>query len=308
MISLLIISRAEKLLWMRVSAALTIVLLLGSAYGQTPTTGPSLLEHLHRNMGDTSMGRSSWQLGPAPAETSGRIQVGPLPPTLILSGADLYRLKCQACHGAQGEGAPPEINSIINPVRATSVAVILDRMKKTGAVMSHKEATALASQSQTALLTRLQKGGTFMPKPELSDAEIRVLLPYLQQLAGLPARQLTTQESTVKVGEHLVKSTCHTCHGAVGGNPTAAEIASGIIPPLSTLTSRTSLEQFVRKITRGAPVATGELSVPSRGRMPVFNYISEAEAAAAYIYLLAYPPQSETANVSTPVAPTKAKK
>jgi hypothetical protein len=30
--------------------------------------------------------------------------------------------------------------------------------------------------------------------------------------------------------------------------------------------------------------------------MPVFNYISETEAAAGYFYLLAYPPQFEDAN------------
>ena len=269
--------------------------LSASALAQTPTTGPSWLEHLHRNMSNTSMGRSSWQLGPSPAEDSSRIELGPLPQTVNLGGADLYRLKCQGCHGPSGEGAPPEINSIVNPVRATSAAVILERMKKTGAPMSRKDALTLANQSQTSLLDRLHKGGTDMPNPILSEAEIHVILPYLQQLAGMPAKQAYLREPLVRVGEHLVKSTCHICHGAVGANPSPEEIAAGAIPPLSTLTSRVSLEQFVRKVTHGAPVAIGQMALPSRGRMPVFSYVSEREAAAAYVYLLAYPPQFDEA-------------
>lgn len=285
---------------LRVSIFLPVLLicLLPSAFGQTPTTGPSWLEQLHRNMGDTSMGRSSWELGPGSADSESHIQLGPLPPTFTLTGEDLYRLKCRACHGPEGQGAPPEINAIINPVRSTSAALIIERMKKAGGDISRKDASGMASQSHGALLTRLHKGGINMPNPTLADPEIQVLLPYLQQLAGMPTRQKSLQESTTKVGEHLVKSTCHICHSAVGPNPTPAQIAAGVIPPLSTLTSRTSMEQFVRKVVHGAPVAEGALSLPARGRMPVFNYISEQEAAAAYVYLLAYPPQ--------PDAPTSA--
>ena len=275
---------------------IALFVLAASGFGQTPTTGPSWLEHVHRNMGETSMGRSSTQLGPSPSQNSYPVQVGPLAPTVILKGVDLYRLNCQACHGASGEGAPPEINSIINPVRATSATLILERMGKNGAAISRKDATALASQSESALLERLRKGGTNMPNPGLSEVEIRVLMPYLKQLAGLPAKPISTQETAVRVGEHLVKSTCHICHAAVGPNPTPQEIGAGVIPPLSTLTSRTSLEQLVRKVTHGSSVTSGGLSLPSRGRMPVFGYVSESEAAAGYIYLLAYPPRSEESN------------
>jgi mono/diheme cytochrome c family protein len=283
---------------MRVSVV-GLSLLCVSGFGQTPTTGPSWLEHVHRNMGETSMGRSSAQLGPSPSQNTSPIQVGPLAPTVTLKGADLYRLKCQACHGASGEGAPPEINSIINPVCATSATLILARMKENGAAMSRKDAMALASQSEAALLDRLRKGGTNMPNPELNEAEIRVLVPYLNQLAGLPAKQISIQETAVQVGEHLVKSTCHICHAAVGPNPTPEEMTAGVIPPLSMLTSRASLEQFVRKVTQGASVTSGALSLPSRGRMPVFNFVSEPEAASAYIYLLAYPPHSAGGNANS---------
>lgn len=260
-------------------------------FGQTPTTGPSWLEQAHRTMGETSMGRSSRQLGPSPAENTHPIQLGPVASFVTLTGGDLYRLKCQACHGPEGEGAPPEINSIIDPVRATSASLILERMKKRGAEVTPKDAKALAQQSESALLDRLRKGGKSMPNPGLSEIEIRVLMPYLRQLAGLASKQTSTQESAVRVGEHLVKSTCHICHAAVGANPSPEQIGAGVIPPLSTLTSRTSLEQFVRKVTHGAAVTSGQLALPARGRMPAFSYISDTEAAAAYFYLVAYPPQ-----------------
>ena len=56
------------------------------------------------------------------------------------------------------------------------------------------------------------------------------------------------------------------------------------------------LEKFVAsRLTRselreqGFELTTGGVS--SRARMPVFSYLSEAEAAAAYSYLMAYPPK-----------------
>ena len=94
----------------------------------SPVEGESWLVHLHRSFDETSMGKSSGVYGPAAPMPS----EWPLPlPALQLSdkftgqsttlyGSDLYRFKCQACHGASGTGAPPEINSVIDPVRATS--------------------------------------------------------------------------------------------------------------------------------------------------------------------------------------------
>jgi hypothetical protein len=65
----------------------------------------------------------------------------------------------------------------------------------------------------------------------------------------------------------------------------------GAIPPLSTLTTRVSLPEFVRKVTSGSTIALGTPSAPYRGRMPVFPFLSQDEAAAAYQYLILYPPQ-----------------
>jgi hypothetical protein len=68
----------------------------------------------------------------------------------------------------------------------------------------------------------------------------------------------------------------------------------GAIPPLSTLTTRTSLPEFIRKVTYGAPVIMGappfSYRDSYRGRMPVFRFLTEDEAADAYLYLTLYPP------------------
>jgi hypothetical protein len=59
---------------------------------------------------------------------------------------------------------------------------------------------------------------------------------------------------------------------------------------------RTNLSDFIRKVTKGAPIIMGEPPFSYRdtygGRMPVFSYLSEDEAADAYLYLTLYPPQN----------------
>ena len=262
-------------------------------------TGESWLNHLNRQFGDSSMGKTG-RLGPPPA-ASGEEATEGQPGQLVacstrsatLHGADLYRLNCQGCHGEAGQGAPPEINSVINPVRATSVAVVMERMKKMGMDMSRADATQLAQQAQAALLTRLHNGGKDMPAfPQLNEVEIRSIIAYLRQLAGIPGaekEQIAVTESPIRVGELIVKSTCHTCHDAAGPNPTPQQLLKGAIPPLATLTARKDQSGLIQKITQGAPVVMGTPPTPTRGRMPVFYYLSSEEAADVHLYLTQYP-------------------
>jgi mono/diheme cytochrome c family protein len=276
-----------------------------SAYAQvvTPVEGESWLEHLHRSFNETSMGKSSGVYGPAAPMTS----EWPLPHSALkvsnkftgqsttLYGSDLYRLKCQGCHGAFGTGAPPEINSVIDPVRATSARMFIERMKKVGMDVTLKDAAPLAKQAEDMLLDRLHKGGTDMPSPnpDLTDAEVRSLFAYLRQLAGIPGaekQQVPVVEPPLRVGEHIVKSTCHICHASVGHNPSPQELLEGQIPPLNRLTSRLGLNEFGTKITVGAPVLEGSIAIPVRGHMPVFTYLTPDEAADVYLYLSLYPP------------------
>jgi mono/diheme cytochrome c family protein len=279
----------------------------------TAVTGESWLTHLNRPFNETSMGKT-WRLGPAPtaAETSPPWQPG-LPAKaasqiVTLHGSDLYRLNCQGCHGESGAGAPPEINSVINPVRASSVEMIMARLKTTGMEISRADAIKLAQQSKAALLQRLHNGGENMPPfPHLDDAEVNSLLAYLNQLAAVPGaqrQQLAVQESRIHVGEHIVKSTCHTCHAATGPDPDPQQIWDGAIPPLSALTTRKSQAEFIRKVTLGAPVLMGASPMLYRGRMPVFYYLSEDEAADVYLYLSLYPP-ARSAGIETIAAITQ---
>jgi mono/diheme cytochrome c family protein len=275
----------------------------------TAVTGESWLVHLNRPFNQTSMGKTGRLGPPATGEDGARwlpaSSSSATPQTVTLHGSDLYRLNCQGCHGESGQGAPPEINSVISPVRATSVALVMERMKATGMDISRADAANLARQANAALLQRLHKGGQNMPPfPHLSEAEIRSLVAYLNQLAGVPGaegRQIAVTESPRRIGEHIVKSTCHTCHSAAGLDPDPRQIEDGAIPPLSVLTARRSQPEFIRKVTLGAPILMGAPSMLYRGRMPVFYYLSEQEAADVYLYLTTYPP-SESADRDTVIA------
>jgi mono/diheme cytochrome c family protein len=268
--------------------------------GPTAVAGESWLNHLHRRFDETSMGKTG-RLGPPSAMPAGEFaywQMGLAPDgangSVTLHGTDLYRMNCRGCHGKEGLGAPPEINSVINPVRATSAAAVMERMKMAGMDMSRADATKLAQQSKGMLLDRLHHGGQDMPAfPHLRGAEVNALVAYLRQLAGVrgaQAEQIAVREPRVQVGEHIVKSTCHICHGAAGPNPNPQQLYEGAIPPLNTLALRTSRAAFIRKVTHGAPVLMGMPPELFRGRMPVFDYLSEEEAADVYLYLTRYPP------------------
>ncbi len=298
-------SRIESVGWIAIVAVVLIATsLLGQSVGTrdisvTSVEGESWIRHLHRPFNETSMGKT-WDLGPAPPEPGEivpswqpELSPGYASQNITLHGSDLYRLNCRGCHGEFGHGMPPEINSITGPVQATSVAATMERMKKAGREMSRSDVNAIATESKALLLQRLHIGGEHMPPPTLSESEIHSLVAYLEQLSEVPGaerNQIAVKESSNRVGEHIVKSTCHVCHDATGPNPDPQQILDGAIPPLSTLTTRVTLPEFVRKVTSGAPIIMGRPPAPYRGRMPVFVYLSQDEAAAAYMYLMLYPP------------------
>jgi mono/diheme cytochrome c family protein len=212
----------------------------------------------------------------------------------VLSGADLYRISCRACHRPNGEGAPPEINSIIGPVQSASTQWLTERMKAMGRPADPAFIRQLTSSTEADLRKRLKTGGHDMPSfDHLSDDEINVLRPFLDLMAGLPAaegRQRYISEPAARVGELIVKGTCHICHDATGPEraPTAQ---NAVIPPLSSMSHQKTFADFVRKVREGTPIPTGSSGMSSRGRMPVFNYLTEREAAAAYSYLSMFPPK-----------------
>jgi mono/diheme cytochrome c family protein len=264
----------------------------------TSVQGPSNLERVGLRMDTSGMGRTGlW--GPPPTENPVSLPSITYSADITrpsrLSGADLYRLDCQACHQADGGGSPPEINAIIDPVRATSAVVMLERMKKVGRPITTAFAQQLATASKKDLLGRLKNGGQKMPPfAHLTGKEVQALVGYLELLARVPGaekRQLTVTEPVARIGELLIKGTCHICHAATGRWPDPEELLQGAVPSLGSISTEKSMHQVIRKVRYGATVVMGRASVSSRGRMPVFNYLKDDEVASAYLYLLIYPPK-----------------
>src|ERR1017187_2414699 len=119
----------------------------------TNVEGESWINHLARSFNETSMGKTG-RLGPSdisPGDDASGWESQPLPVSatqaVTVRGSDLYRMNCRGCHGELGLGAPPEINSVINPVRSTSVALIMERMKTVGMDVKPATAAEMALQS-----------------------------------------------------------------------------------------------------------------------------------------------------------------
>jgi mono/diheme cytochrome c family protein len=215
---------------------------------------------------------------------------------VVLSGADLYRLNCQSCHRAEGTGSPPEIKSVLGLVAGSSFELVRQHLQQEGNTAARSGARAQATRARTDLYQRIQKGGQRMPAlAHLQDADIDVLYAYLTRLAGSPdaSPQSRRTASWARLGEHVVKGTCHICHDAVGPRPSGEALQmQGKIPPFTTLLADKPVVDFVTKVRSGAPVMTGDPAFHYRGRMPVFSYLQDVEVAAAYMFLVDYPPQA----------------
>jgi hypothetical protein len=83
----------------------------------------------------------------------------------------------------------------------------------------------------------------------------------------------------------------HICHDATQPTERSVTILSGVIPSLANLPREKTITDFVHKAEAGAQVPLSAGSYMSRGRMPVFDYLTEPELASAYAYLNAYPPR-----------------
>jgi mono/diheme cytochrome c family protein len=262
-----------------------------------PVEGPSNFHRLGLPFESSSMGRTGvW--GPRPESSEEPPANFMLPEgrarAVVLTGADLFRFECRPCHKAEGGGAPPEIPTIVGPVQATSATLMERRMKERGRPITPAFARELAAGSEKDLLERLKKGGQKMPSfGYLTDNEIRALLDYLNVLASVPVngKPATVTEPAGRVGELLVKGTCHICHDATGTWPNPEELMQGSIPPIAGFTAKKTMPELIWKVRRGAPVVMGSLRLQYRGRMPVFDYLSVDEVASAYLHLIHYPPQ-----------------
>jgi cytochrome c5 len=266
----------------------------------TPVEGPSWIKHLGLTFGGTAMGRMGTNAPPSTVAYQSRWNTlagsESLARPFVLSGSDLYRLDCESCHQPDGRGSPPEVNSLIDPVRATSPALMEQRLKALGTPVDQALVRQMTTAAMAAIRTRLRNGGKKMPPfNHLEGPEVDALIAYLDELAGVPgaeARQIRITEPFTRVGEHLVKGTCHICHDATGPGTDPQALLRNQLPSLASFPRTKTVSQMIQKVREGAPVEMGPLHLPSTGRMPVFQYLTADEAAAAYLYLIIYPPRS----------------
>ncbi|MGE5246302.1 MAG: c-type cytochrome [Betaproteobacteria bacterium] len=263
-----------------------------------PVSGPSRLNQLGLSMDRSALGQVG---GTGSAPDTGRHEPTSIvgrdfqPPgrTFSLAGADLYRLNCQACHGPDGRGSPPEITSLLDPVRGASAELLTRRLEARGRAVDRAFVKSIVAGAERDLLQRLAQGGKEMPPfGWLRDDERAAIIGYLMRLARVPEARPEgplVAEPSVRVGELLVKGTCHICHDAGGPRrDRMAVMMSGAIPALSTVVADYSLGQIVEKVRTGQ---SGMMMMMRQSRMPAFPYITPEEAAAAVAYLTVVPPQ-----------------
>lgn len=235
----------------------------------TPVRGPSWLSRLGFTVMATSYGRAgNWAL--KQGQETEPITEKHKDDSFILTGRDLYRLSCRSCHGADASGVPSEIKSMRGMIRASDSAV-----------------------GQRKLEMAIGHPGHKLPSADhLNAVEMKALVAYLQEIAGVPGaakRQVWIEEPAVRVGEHLVKGTCHTCHAAVGpGSGTKPIATPGVPPSLASLLQDRAVGEVIRKAHQGLP--TPEEGA-QRGTMPILSFVTNDDLVAAYEYLAAFPPK-----------------
>jgi mono/diheme cytochrome c family protein len=257
----------------------------------TPPSGPSWLTRRSLVMLDASLGRIGSVGHDAAPVTGPTWPWATLRERWTLTGADLYRLNCRSCHNPEGTGLPPEINSVIDPMRATSPTLLKKRMEERGRSMDAQTAHDLAAQAEANVRKRLHEGGEKMPAlPHLTAVEADAILAHVGRLAGVPEAERKDPRlplSTVQVGQHVVKGTCQVCHDTSGPGSYSGRSGTGkLIPSLTVIVETKSLPDVIRKVHTGSP------SAESRGEMPLFPYLTDEEVGAAYLYLVSRPPQA----------------
>ncbi|MBZ5533292.1 MAG: cytochrome c [Acidobacteriia bacterium] len=281
---------------------------------ELPTTsvqGPSWLKHLGLTVSQTQMGQVGAG-GPVPATdqkpglTTGT-PAGPdnlkpivqrllstfrarpeqsseiLNEKFVVTGADLYRWNCQGCHGPDGKGSTPEINSVLGPVQGTSAVLTRTRLTARGIDVDDDMINEVTEMADTSLRDRLQHGGKSMPSFEYLRAdEVDALLGHLEKLAGVPPTKrdgLLVPESAARVGEHIERGTCHICHDATGPGAGHASMQQGTIPSLASIPRGHSLSGVVHQVQYGS---CDVMKKTGGDVMPAYPYFTEEEIAAIY--------------------------
>jgi mono/diheme cytochrome c family protein len=231
-------------------------------------------------------------------DRSNRPEAGGRTPAFRLTGADLYRMSCQSCHGPTGAGSPPEILSLTGPVQGTSLALLVQEMKAHDRPVDIPFLRGVVGGAEHDLRQRLTAGGQKMPPfAYLTDQEVDALVGYMQRMVknpDAPASNPLLTLSTARVGEDVVKGTCHTCHDATGPGRRAM-MMQGVIPSLASMPEEEAFNDIVAKVRDGvAPPMMMMMMMMSTGpaKMPKLPFLTPQELAAAMVYLRDYPPQN----------------
>src|SRR4051794_12030527 len=154
----------------------------------TPVAGPSWLTHLGTAGVGSRLGRGAAVYGPGGDTKIDALQQSlGVPRTFTMTGADLYRLNCQACHLAQGTGSPPEIRSVLGPVQGASLEAVRKRLRDEHQASVNKTAPVEAGKARAAIFARIHQGGRMMPPRDyMRDEDAQALYAYLPHLAGIP--------------------------------------------------------------------------------------------------------------------------
>src|SRR5579864_1038304 len=199
------------------------------------------------------------------------------------AGSDLYRWNCQGCHGPDGSGVAPEINSVLGPVQGTSAVLTKKRMEARGIDADDEVINQVTELAEASLRDRLQHGGKSMPSFEYLRAdEVDALIGHLEKLAGVPPTKrngLLVPESAARVGEHIERGTCHICHDATGPGAGQASMKQGTIPSLASLPREHSLSGVVHQVQYGS---CDVMKMTGGDVMPAYPYFTEEEIAAIY--------------------------
>jgi mono/diheme cytochrome c family protein len=256
----------------------------------TAVRGPSVLSRFGLSVDTTRFGQLG---GTMPPPATSRQE--PMPAQLFaFTGADLYRVSCQSCHGPDGNGAPPEVNSLIGPVQGTSAALLTERMRRGSHPVDPSFLQSMAAGAEHDLRQRLREGGKKMPSfAHLTDRDVDALIADLQRMVGIPEaarseRQLTL--ATARVGELVVKGTCHICHDATGPGRQAM-MMQRVIPSLASMPEEESVDQLVAKVRQGIAPPMMMMMRARPSQMPKLPYLTGQELAAAMLYIKEYPPQ-----------------
>ena len=254
-----------------------------SATDVSPVSGPCWLKHLGVKLADTRMGQMGGDsVIPATSRQEPAVTGAGAPQPFRLTGADLYRFNCRSCHGPDGKGAPPGINSLLGPTEGATAELILKRAEARGIDMDQDMAQQMAAEAEAAIRKQIVSGGEKMPAfVHLRPQEVDAILAYLRQLAGASAPNpapSTVTASADHVGEQIVKGTCHICHDATG--------PKGIVSSLERLPKK-SLDDVMQQVQKGSSSMTAEGEID----MPALPYFTRDEIAAAYFYLFKQPPR-----------------